>query len=58
MFHIRFGRIIGMSTRKGEVVFLEDVLEEAKERAIKAAQSTTSLLFILLIINCLFVQFS
>jgi len=31
--HIKFGHIQGLSTRKGEMVFLEDVLDEAKERA-------------------------
>jgi len=31
--HIKFGHIQGLSTRKGEVVFLEQVLDEAKERA-------------------------
>lgn len=29
--HIKFGRIKGMSTRKGTVVFLKDILDEAKE---------------------------
>ncbi|KAI8989517.1 hypothetical protein BDB01DRAFT_848684 [Pilobolus umbonatus] len=29
--HINFGLVLGMSTRKGTVVFLEDILEEAKE---------------------------
>ncbi|GAB0098531.1 Arginyl-tRNA synthetase [Sergentomyia squamirostris] len=29
--HVQFGRIHGMSTRKGSVVFLEDILNEAKE---------------------------
>ncbi|KAL7321066.1 arginyl-tRNA synthetase [Mucor circinelloides] len=29
--HINFGMVLGMSTRKGTVVFLEDILEEAKE---------------------------
>jgi arginyl-tRNA synthetase len=29
--HIKFGRIKGMSTRKGMVVFLRDILDEAKE---------------------------
>lgn len=29
--HINFGMVNGMSTRKGNVVFLEDVLDEAKE---------------------------
>lgn len=30
--HIGFGRIKGMSTRKGTVVFLEDILDTAKEK--------------------------
>ena len=34
MTHAYFGRIHGMSTRKGNVVFLSDVLDEAKERAV------------------------
>ncbi|RCI06644.1 hypothetical protein CU098_012197 [Rhizopus stolonifer] len=29
--HVNFGMVMGMSTRKGTVVFLEDILEEAKE---------------------------
>ncbi|RXG69134.1 putative arginine--tRNA ligase, mitochondrial [Armadillidium vulgare] len=29
--YVNFGRIMGMSTRKGQVVFLDDVLNEAKE---------------------------
>jgi arginyl-tRNA synthetase len=29
--HINFGMVKGMSTRKGTVVFLEDMLNEAKE---------------------------
>ncbi|CEP07013.1 hypothetical protein [Parasitella parasitica] len=29
--HVNFGMVLGMSTRKGTVVFLEDILEEAKE---------------------------
>lgn len=33
MVHVQFGRVLGMSTRKGKVVFLEDVLDEARERA-------------------------
>ncbi|HZI11690.1 MAG TPA: arginine--tRNA ligase [Myxococcus sp.] len=31
--HVAFGRIHGMSTRKGQVVQLNDVLDEARERA-------------------------
>ena len=31
--HVKFGRIIGMSTRKGNLVFLEDYVNEAKEKA-------------------------
>jgi arginyl-tRNA synthetase len=33
--HVMFGYIKGMSTRKGTIVFLNDVLEEAKERVLK-----------------------
>ncbi|XP_067272720.1 probable arginine--tRNA ligase, mitochondrial [Pseudorasbora parva] len=41
--HVPFGLVQGMSTRRGEVVFLEDVLEEARSRMINnMRQSTTS----------------
>jgi len=30
--HVNFGMVLGMSTRKGTVVFLDDILAEAKER--------------------------
>lgn len=30
--HIGFGRVEGMSTRRGDVVFLKDILDEAKVR--------------------------
>lgn len=30
--HVKFGRINGMSTRSGNVVFLNDILDEAKEK--------------------------
>ena len=33
--HINFGSIKGMSTRRGEVVFLKDVMDEAKRRMLK-----------------------
>ncbi|MBI4496206.1 MAG: arginine--tRNA ligase [Deltaproteobacteria bacterium] len=33
LVHVDFGHILGMSTRRGEVVFLQDVLEEAVQRA-------------------------
>ncbi|KAI7904024.1 putative arginyl-tRNA synthetase [Cokeromyces recurvatus] len=33
--HIQFGRIKGMSTRKGTVVFLEDILDTVKERILE-----------------------
>jgi arginyl-tRNA synthetase len=29
--HVKFGRIRGMSTRKGNVVFLKDIIDEAKD---------------------------
>jgi len=35
MEHVRFGYIKGMSTRRGTIVFLDDVLDEAKERVLK-----------------------
>jgi arginyl-tRNA synthetase len=31
--HVKFGHVQGMSTRRGEVVLLEDVLEEARQKA-------------------------
>lgn len=39
LHHANFGRVLGMSTRKGTVVFLQDILDNAKE----AMLSTTSL---------------
>lgn len=41
MIHVHFGRVQGMSTRKGNVVFLEEVLDEAKERALEKMRETT-----------------
>jgi arginyl-tRNA synthetase len=40
MTHVYFGRIQGMSTRKGNVVFLEEVLDEAKARAEEKIRET------------------
>ncbi|XP_016370104.1 putative arginine--tRNA ligase, mitochondrial [Sinocyclocheilus rhinocerous] len=41
--HVAFGLVQGMSTRRGEVVFLEDVLEEARSRMLNnMRQSSTS----------------
>ncbi len=33
--HVGFGRVHGMSTRRGQIVLLEDVLDEAKSRALE-----------------------
>jgi arginyl-tRNA synthetase len=38
--HVKFGRIKGMSTRKGTIVFLSDLLDEAHVR-MKAKQITS-----------------
>lgn len=40
--HVKFGRIKGMSTRKGSVVFLKDILDEAKELMFKKQQESGS----------------
>ena len=42
--HIKFGRIKGMSTRKGTVVFLKDILDEAQERMFKKQQESPSMI--------------
>ncbi|XP_018409866.1 PREDICTED: LOW QUALITY PROTEIN: probable arginine--tRNA ligase, mitochondrial [Nanorana parkeri] len=41
--HVKFGRVQGMQTRKGDVIFLEDVLDEARSRMLQnMANSETS----------------
>lgn len=40
--HVKFGRIRGMSTRKGSVVFLKDILDEAKDMMLKKQVETAS----------------
>lgn len=38
MVHVDFGHVLGMSTRRGEVVFLQDVIDEAIQRAGKVIE--------------------
>ncbi|XP_035221485.1 probable arginine--tRNA ligase, mitochondrial isoform X2 [Stegodyphus dumicola] len=38
--HIPFGRILKFSTRKGSVVFLHDILNEAKERTLESMKNS------------------
>lgn len=38
--HVAFGRVHGMSTRKGNVVLLTDVLDEAKNRAMEKVRES------------------
>jgi arginyl-tRNA synthetase len=33
LVHVDFGHVLGMSTRRGEVIFLQDVIDEALQRA-------------------------
>lgn len=37
--HVNFGRVHGMGTRKGNIVLLTDVLDEAKERALEKVRA-------------------
>ncbi|KAM5165388.1 putative arginine--tRNA ligase, mitochondrial [Mantella aurantiaca] len=38
--HIGFGRVTGMQTRRGDVIFLEDVLDEARSRMLQNMQNS------------------
>lgn len=40
--HIKFGRIEGMSTRRGDVVFLRDILDEAKSLMLQRMRAKNS----------------
>ena len=40
--HVKFGRIQGMSTRKGTAIFLADILNEAKQRMLEKMQITST----------------
>lgn len=40
LHHVKFGRIRKMSTRKGNVFFLSDLLDEAKERTLEAMKKS------------------
>jgi len=41
LVHVPFGQYVGMSTREGNVVFLDEVLLKARDKAIEAAESAT-----------------
>lgn len=40
--HVPFGLVRGMNTRRGEVVFLEDVLDEARARMLHNMRQSKS----------------
>ncbi|KAG0412721.1 hypothetical protein HPB47_010112 [Ixodes persulcatus] len=40
--HVPFGRIRGMSSRRGEMVLLEELLDEARARAARAMEATNT----------------
>ena len=42
-FHLKFGRVEGMSSRKGEVVFLTDILDEARNRMVNVMKEKSSM---------------
>lgn len=49
--HIKFGRIRGMSTRKGNVVFLKDILDEARDVMKEKQMQSKSKLLKIIILN-------
>ena len=44
--HIQFGRIEGMSSRRGTVVFLRDILDEARDRLLQSMNERKSRSFL------------
>ena len=42
--HVKFGKVLGMQTRKGTAVFLTDILDEAKGRMLHNMQQASSTL--------------
>lgn len=59
IFHVKFGRIKGMSTRKGSTVFLKDILDECKHIMVKRQVESPSkcLTFIVEILSNLFYSY-
>lgn len=43
--HVDFGRVQGMSTRKGKVIFLEDLLDEGQKRALEKMKTNPEKFF-------------
>ena len=44
-FHVKFGHVEGMSTRHGDVVFLRDILDEAKALTLQTMKTKESKFF-------------
>lgn len=56
--HIKFGRIANMSTRKGNVVFLKDVLDEARDLALETMEQDKGKIWSLKCGNCFWSKIS